>query len=168
MTAVIRVSAGLLLATALVACHRPAAHGDAQGNAGPAPATTAGLPGAAAPDAPVTLTMARARAYAQAMKNLVRAQEADPGIGDPAQNVATEDDARYAARLQASAKMRAAIEAAGLSTREFTRIGGTLRAALAVQGSGQLDAASEGVDPAAVEFVRQHDSELSALLDLPG
>lgn len=176
MTSLIRVSACLLVAFALVGCNQsgpavPATTTEAPADAATVPAASSetATP-AAADDAPITLTMDKAKAYAQALKNLAKAQEADPGL-DTAQNMSEEDVGQYAARLQASPKMRAAIEAAGLSTRDFARIGESLLSALMAQGAveaGHLDAVPEGIDPAAIAFVKQHKAELAALLGLRG
>lgn len=164
MSTVLRLSACLLIAASLVACNKsdPAAPaGDAVAPTGTnapsaetaAPATTDG--------ATVTLTMDKTRAYVQALKNLRAA-----GITDVAMD--PEDDmAQYEARLAAVPEVSAAIEKAGISIRDFARVGDLLIGAVMAQSAieaGQMKAPPEGMDPAAVEFVRQNKAEIHALL----
>ena len=178
MTPVLRLSACLLAAAALAACNKsepaaPATTTDAPttvpaASASQAPATQApAAPAAAEDDAHVTLDMGKVKTGMQAQKNLAHAVEADSTIGDPAQNASEENTTQYAARLAASPKMRAAIEAAGLSTRDFANIGDTLIGAMMTEGAlrgGQLKAIPDGIDPAAVEFVKQHEAEINAMM----
>lgn len=175
---VLRLSSCLLVAAALAACNKtePAAPADA---AQPPAATSAAPPAAASasqaatPPAaddttPVALDMDKVKAYMQALKNLAAAGKADPSMGDPAQNLSEENSEQYTARLEASAKMRAAIAAAGLSTRDFVRIGDTFLGAMMAEGAlegGQLKTLPDGIDPASVEFVKQHKAELQALMN---
>lgn len=174
MSIVLRLSACLLMTTALAACNKTeptaptaAATVDtpASAPATPASPSPAATP-AAADDAPVALDMGKVKAWMQAQTNLAMAAKADPAM-DPAQNISEENVAQYVARLDAAPRMRAAIEAAGLSTREFAHIGDTLLGAMmanaALQG-GQLKRIPGGIDPASVEFVKQHDAEIQALL----
>lgn len=173
MSPALRLSA-CVFTFALVACSPSAPPASAPADA-PA-ATTADAPPAAvaatpaptvATDAPLTLTMDKVEAYARALKNLAQAAKADPGMGDPAINISEEDTAQYAARLDASPKMRAAITDAGLSTGEFAHLGETLLSAMMAQGAldaGQLETLPEGIDPKSVEFVRQHQAEIRALM----
>ena len=173
MTQFVRLSACLLTFALLAACNRSgadaatAAPGSTAAPAAASVATPAPTTASTAADAaPVTLTMDKVRQYMDAQKNLARAVEADPSIGDPAENVSEEDTAKYAARLQASPKMRAAIEQAGLSTTDFANIGDTLVGAMMAEGalaSGQLKKIPDGIDPASVDFVKQHKAELDAL-----
>jgi len=110
--------------------------------------------------------MAKVQAYMAAVKNLAAAEKADPSL-DSAQNLSEEDTTQFIARLQGNAKMRAAIESAGLSTSEYAHIGDTLLGAMMAQGaveSGALKAIPDGIDPAAVEFVKQHKAELQAMM----
>ena len=110
--------------------------------------------------------MGKVKAWMQAQKNLAVAVKADPKL-DPAQNESEENVTQYAARLEADAKMRAAIEQAGLSTRDFARIGDTLLGALMTQAAlegGQLKKIPDGIDPASVEFVKQHKAEINGLM----
>lgn len=160
MSNVLRLSACVLLTCALVACTKtepttPASSTDT------APA---------ADDAHVALDMGKVKSWIEAQKNLAAATNADPSL-DPAQNISEEDGPKYVARLEASPKMRAAIEAAGLSVRDYAYISETLIGAMMAQGAveaGHLKTIPDGIDPAAVEFVKQHDSELQALLKQAG
>jgi hypothetical protein len=174
MTPFLRLACCLLVPAALAACNRNApATTDATP---PAPATTSAEPAAPAqpatpagsPDAAsVALTMEGVKAYGNALKSIAAAQKADPEMGDVAQDLSEEDSAQYTARLQANPKIRAAIEAAGLSVPDFVGIGDSLLGALMAQGaleSGQLKTLPEGIDPAAVEFVKQHKAEIQAAM----
>lgn len=170
MNTILRLSTCLLVSAALAACTA-----SETGAPATAPGAQAGSPTeqpeAAAPPggetARVTLTMANVRQYMQALKNLEQAAEADPSIGDPAMNISEENGAQYTARLQASVGLRTAIESAGLSAHEFASIGETLLSAMMAHGAveaGHLDVIPEGIDPAAVEFVKQNAAELKALM----
>ncbi|MGN6512580.1 MAG: hypothetical protein ACTHKZ_03280 [Lysobacteraceae bacterium] len=184
MSSILRLSACLLLIAGLAACHQdaPASSTDAAGPAASTPdaATTSAAPAATTDTTPaetsttgmgedlppIALTMDKVKAYLQAQKNLAQVEQADPAL-DAAQNASEEASAKYAARLQGNAKMRAAIEAAGLSTSDFARIGDALLGGMMTAGaleSGQLKKIPDGIDPASVEFVRQHKAELAALM----
>ena len=172
MSIVLRLSACLLLTATLAACNKtestaPTAVTDTPATppAAPAPQATA-TPTAAPDDAHVVLDMGKVKSWMQAQKNLALATKDDPTM-DPAQNVSEEDTAKYIARMEASPKMRAAIEAAGLSVRDYANITDTLLGAMMTQGAidaGQLKKVPDGIDPASVEFVKQHNAELQALL----
>ena len=173
MSTVLRLSCCLLVAATLVACNKsePAAPAAAPA----APASTASVTAAPVEPAPtqatadathVALSMDKVRTYVQALKNLAAAHKADPAV-DSAQDLSEEDNAKYRARLQADPKIRAAIEAAGMSTVEFADINAALIGAMMAQAAleaGQLKTLPEDVDPAAVEFVKQHKAELQALM----
>ena len=171
MSNVLRLSSCLLVAATLVACNQsepaaPAAATDAPASTASvtAPQAAATLPTADA--APVALSMDKVRTYVQALKNLAAAHKADPAV-DSAQNISEENAAQYRARLQADPKIRAAIEAAGMSTNDFASVGDALIGAMMAQAAleaGQLKTLPEDVDPAAVEFVKQHQAELQALM----
>lgn len=173
MSTVLRLSSCLLIAATLVACHQsesaaPAAADDAPAATASAPAPRAEpVPTSATADAAhVALTMDKVKTYVQALKNLGAAHKADPDV-DPAQDISEEDTAQFMARLQANAKTRAAIEAAGLSVSDFVRTGDTLIGAMmaeAALAAGQLKTLPEDVDPAAVEFVKQHQAEIQGLM----
>lgn len=180
MTSILRLSACLLMtATALAACNKsePAAPASTAATApaastGEAPTPTA--PATTAPTAddtaPVALDMGKVHAWIQAQKNLAAAEKADPKL-DAAQNISEENLTQYAARLEADKTIRTAIESAGLSVKEFARIGDTLLGAMMAQGAieaGQLKKIPDGIDPAAVEFVKQHKAELNAMMKEPG
>jgi hypothetical protein len=174
MTSFLRLASCLLILAALAACNKNApAATDAATPASAATTTEAAAPAqsatpAGSPDAaPVTLTMERVTSYTNALKSIAAAQKADPEMGDVAQDLSEEDSAQYTARLEADPKLRAAIEAAGLSVREFVGIGDTLLGAMMAQGAleaGQLKTLPEGIDPASVEFVKQHKAELKAVM----
>ena len=115
----------------------------------------------------VELTMAKVKAYFQVQRDLAVAASEDPGLGDLAMNISEEDTAQYAKRLEGSAKVRGVLADAGMSPGEFAQIGETLVSALTAQGAlevGQLDALPDGINPAAVEFVKQHKAEIDALM----
>lgn len=173
MSNVLRLSACVLLTCALVACTKtepttPASSTDTAPGARAASEPQKAAP--AADDAHVALDMGKVKSWIEAQKNLAAATNADPSL-DPAQNISEEDGPKYVARLEASPKMRAAIEAAGLSVRDYAYISETLIGAMMAQGAveaGHLKTIPDGIDPAAVEFVKQHDSELQALLKQAG
>lgn len=172
MSTVLRLSACLLMAASLVACNKsqPAASADAAETSAAAPQPETATP-VAADEATLTLTMDKVKAYVQTLKNVAAAVEADPGIGDPAINISEEDTAQYEARIAASPKLRAVVESAGLSTREFAQMGEVLLGAMMAHGAmeaGQLKTLPEGIDPATVEFVKQHKAEIEALMNEVG
>lgn len=181
MSNVLRLSSCLLLVTALAACSKsepvappadttqasaPAAAAPA--NAAPAPQAAPATPAtpAAADDESIALDMGKVHAYMQAQMNLAHAAETNPKMGDSAQNVSEENATQYAARLDADPAMHAAIASAGLSTRDFARIGDTLTGAMMTEGAletGQLKKIPDGIDPASVEFFKQHKAEINKL-----
>jgi hypothetical protein len=172
MSIVLRLSACLLMTAALAACNKsepvaPTAATDMPSTAPAAPTTQPPTPVATTTDdVHVALDMDKVKAYMQAQANLAHAAEADPAMGDPAQNLSEENTEQYIARMDANPKMRAAIEAAGLSPRDFANIGDTFLGAMMAQAaleSGQLKTLPEGIDPASVEFVKQHNAEIQAL-----
>ncbi|HSR65959.1 MAG TPA: hypothetical protein VLM17_10220 [Xanthomonadaceae bacterium] len=163
------------MTAALAACNKsgPAATTTAPADAPAASASAAPAPEAVATDAPaaddtapVSLDMGKVKAWVQAQKNLAALEKADPAL-DSAQNISEENTTQYVARLEANAKIRAAIESAGLSVRDYARIGDTLIGAMMAQGAveaGQLKKIPDGIDPAAVDFVKQHKAEIGALM----
>lgn len=179
MSNALRLSSCLLLVATLAACNKsePAAPADAAQASAPAataPASAASTAAVQAPataatpadDASVALDMDKVKAYMQAQMNLAHAAEANPKMGDPAQNMSEENVTQYAARLDADPTMHAAIASAGLSTRDFARIGDTLLGAMMTEGAlegGQLKKIPDGIDPASVEFVKQHKAEINKL-----
>ena len=173
MSNVLRLSSCLLVAATLVACNQsepaaPAAATDAPASTASvtAPQTAPAATPPTADAAPVALSMDKVRTYVQALKNLAAAHKADPAV-DSAQDISEENAAQYRARLQADPKIRAAIEAAGMSTNDFASVGDALIGAMMAQAAleaGQLKTLPEDVDPAAVEFVKQHQAELQALM----
>lgn len=179
MSNALRLSSCLLLVATLAACNKsePAAPADTAQASAPtatAPASAASTAAAQAPataatpadDESVALDMDKVKAYMQAQMNLAHAAEANPKMGDPAQNMSEENVTQYAARLDADPTMHAAIASAGLSTRDFARIGDTLLGAMMTEGAlegGQLKKIPDGIDPASVEFVKQHKAEINKL-----
>jgi len=62
--------------------------------------------------------------------------------------------------------MHAAIAQAGLTTRDFARIADTLTGAMMTEAAlegGQLNKLPDGIDPASVEFVKQHKAEIDKI-----
>jgi type IV secretory pathway VirB10-like protein len=177
MKSVLGLSACLLLTTALAACNKSEPAAPAATTATPATAPAASdsaapaMPAAPTPppaddNAPVSLDMRKIKTWMQAQKNLAEVEKADPSL-DAAQNASEENVTQYAERLKANAKMRAAIESAGLSTLDFARIGDTLIGAMMTEAAlkgGQLKKVPDGIDPASVEFVKQHDAEIKAMM----
>lgn len=169
MSNVLRLSACVLMTCALVACSKsapttPTSASDTAPSAQAAPESQKATP--AADGAHVVLDMGKVTAWVQAQKNLAAAIKGDPSL-DAAQNISEEDTPKYIARMEASPKMRAAIEAAGLSVRDYANITETLMGAMMAQGAveaGQLKAIPDGIDPASVEFVKQHNAEIQALM----
>lgn len=175
MSTALRLSACLLVAASLGACNdsgtaapeaSATAARDAASEAPSAPQAEAGA--AAAGEWSVSLSMDKVKAYAQALKNLQRVAQVDPATGDSETDQSSEESSeQFAERLAGNARLRAAIEGAGLSTIEFVRIGATLFAALMTQGmleAGQIKTLPEGTDPANIEFVRKHQDEIKALM----
>lgn len=172
MSQILRLTACLLTVVALAACNRsepaaPAATTDAPATSPAAPAAQLPVTAPAAEDdAHVTLDMAKVKAWIEAQKNLAAVEKANPTL-DAAQNASEENTTQYAARLAANEKFHAAIEAAGLSTHDFANIGDTLIGAMmaeaAIEG-GQLKTVPDGIDPASVDFVKQHEAEIQALM----
>jgi len=171
MTHSIRWPLALLALAVLSACNQSAPPTGATiaapvaTQATPAPATQP-QPAAAA-DATYALTMAHVEAYFEAQKQLALAAQADPTLEDLSMNVSREDGAQYAARLEANAKVRAIIDEAGLTTRDFALTGETLMVALTAQAaleSGMLKQIPDGLDPASVEFVKQNKAKIQGLM----
>lgn len=165
---------GLLALAVLSACNNTAAPTAAApdaatttASAAPATPDTVATPDSQASSDQLVLTMDKVTAYFKAQQAIGLAATGDPSLGDMAMNVSQEDSAQYAARLEANAKVRSIIAEAGLSPREFSFTGETLITALMAQGAleaGQLDAIPEGIDPASVEFVKQHKGEIESLM----
>ncbi|WP_133478499.1 hypothetical protein [Cognatilysobacter segetis] len=173
MSNVLRLSACLLVTCALVACSKTEPATPASGTDSAPGAQAAAEPQKAAPaadDAHVALDMGKVKSWIEAQKNLAAAEKGDPSL-DAAQNISEEDGPKYIARLEASPKIRAAIEAAGLSVRDYANITETLIGAMMAQGAveaGQLKTIPDGIDPASVEFVKQHGAEIQALMKQAG
>ena len=112
------------------------------------------------------LTMDNVHAMMKAQVALAAAEKADPTL-DSAMNISEENDAQYVARLESTPKVRAAIEAAGMSVRDYAytaqSLVGTMMAVGAVE-AGQLKEIPEGVNPRNVEFVKAHRAELEKMM----
>ena len=168
MTTTLRLSACLLIAASLGACDKsepPAPAAPASEAAAPASTDAPAVEENAAPTATdastVTLTMDKAEAYVQALKNL-----RDLGVDSVAVEPG-ETTAQFEARLASVPQVSAAIEDAGMSVSEFARFGDVFIGAVMAQGAieaGQMQAPPEGLE-AAVEFVAQHKAEVHALLN---
>lgn len=171
MTHSIRWPLALLALAVLSACNQSAPPTE---STTAAPAATEATPAPAAQsqptasaDADYELTMAHVEAYFEAQKKLALAAQADPTLEDLSMNVSREDSGQYAARLESNAKVRAIIDEAGLSTRDFALTGETLISALMAQAaleSGMLKELPDGLDPASVEFVKQNKAKIEGLM----
>lgn len=163
-----RLSFPLLFVLVLASCSRT-----------PVPAHVASTPAPPAPveavaasleDAGFELTLDRVERFFAALPALAAVAESDPSL-DPAIDASEEDLDRYAARLQDTPALRAAIEASGLSTREYALTSAHLMGALMAQGaldSGLLATLPEGIPQRDVDFVRTHKARIAALSAPPG
>lgn len=167
----------IALVVALAACAQPS---DTTPANDAAPASTAAAPSVATvAQAPAVetdaespddyeLTMANIERWMAAQKNLAALVAADPAIEDEtAMNISEEDSAQYAARMEASPKMRAAITQAGMSTHDFALTGEALTSTMMAVGAvdaGALKDIPEGLNPQNVEFYRSHKAEIEAKL----
>jgi hypothetical protein len=148
-----------VLVLALAACSKPAPTTDAA-----APAATVSQ--APAEDADVELTMDKVEAWIAASKNLAAAEQADASL-DSAMNASEEDGVQYAARLESTPKLRAAIEQAGMSARDYALVSESLVASLMAVGAveaGALKEIPEGMNPKHIEFVRAHRAEIETMM----
>ena len=164
MTAKLPLSLAVLLALSACAKQETPAT-DAPAAATPAPAAAVAKADNAA-DAGFELTMAKVDGFLAASKNLAAVEQADASL-DSAMNASTEDGAAYAARLEASPKLREAIEQAGLSTRDYALTTESLFAtlmAVGAQEAGMLKDIPAGIDPRHVEFVKANRAELERKL----
>jgi hypothetical protein len=170
---VLRLFAGVLVIASLTACNRTeptqaSAAGAPAGEAAPAASPADSAATAPADTRASALTMDKVRAFVRALENLGKINETDAASGDPASEQQSEESReQYAARLAANAKVRGAIEDAGMSTEEFAYLSEMLPAAMIVDTSmaaGQMKAVPEGTDPAAAEFVKRNRKEVGALV----
>lgn len=162
-----------VLVLALAACNKPAPTTDAAAPAStvapaatvePAPAATVSQ--ASAEDAGVELTMDKVEAWIAASKNLAAAEQADASL-DSAMNASEEDSVQYASRLESTPKLRAAIEQAGMSARDYALVSESLVASLMAVGAveaGALKEIPEGMNPRHIEFVRAHRAEIETMM----
>jgi len=167
------LSAALVLA--LAACNKPADTATASADV----ATTATVVAAPAAEPAVAqapadsgsivtydLTMDNVHAMMKAQVALAAVEKADPTL-DSAMNISEENDAQYVARLESTPKVRAAIEAAGMSVRDYAytaqSLVGTMMAVGAVE-AGLVKEIPEEVNPRNVEFVKAHRAELEKMM----
>jgi hypothetical protein len=160
------------LVLALAACNKSADTTTASADvatatvAAAADATVAQAPADAGSIDTYDLTMDNVHAMMKAQVALAAAEKADPTL-DSAMNISEENDAQYVARLESTPKVRAAIEAAGMSVRDYAytaqSLVGTMMAVGAVE-AGQLKEIPEGVNPRNVEFVKAHRAELEKMM----
>ena len=116
------------------------------------------------------LTMANVDAWMHAQKALGEAVKKDPSL-DPAMNISEENDAQYVARLEASPALKAAIESAGMSVRDYAYTSQSLVATLMAVGAveaGQLKEIPEGINPRNVDFIKAHRAEIEARMKAMG
>lgn len=163
------------LVLALAACNKPADTATASADV----ATAATVAAAPAADATVAqapadagsidtyeLTMDNIHAMMKAQVALAAAEKADPTL-DSAMNISEEDDAQYVARLESTPKVRAAIEATGMSVRDYAytaqSLVGTMMAVGAVE-AGLVKEIPAEVNPRNVEFVKAHRAELEKMM----
>lgn len=162
MNAVLRLSGCLLIAASLVACNQSGSPEPAAEVAAPERSDVPAVEGTsadAAIESDVTLTMPRVRTYVQAVKNLRAIGVEDIARGD------RETQAEFEARLSAT-EASAAIGQAGMSVSEFANVGDLFLGAVTAQqliDAGQLPAPPAGLE-GAVDFVRQNQSEIDALM----
>ena len=165
------LSLSLAVTLALAACAKtetPATDATASNATAVAPAAPTAPVAPEAPVAPaasaadVELTMAKVDAWFAASKNLAIAEQSDASL-DSAMNASEEDGAKYAARLEATPKLREAIEEAGMSTRDYALTSEALVSTLMAVGAvdaGLLKEIPAEIDPQHVEFVKQHRAEI--------
>lgn len=131
-----------------------------------APGTALAADAGGDPTADYTLTMDKVDRYFAALRAFAALAKADPAMEDATtMNASQEDGLRFAARLEGNPAVAAALDEAGISARDYALTNELLVAALMAQGmveSGALDAIPEGLNPHAVEFVKQHQAELTA------
>jgi hypothetical protein len=111
------------------------------------------------------LTMERIDAMLVAQSYLAAAVKDDPSLDAAMKAASGEDGVRYAARLEATPALRAAITKAGLSTRDYALTSEALMTALVTQEAitaGRLKAIPNGVNRQNVYFVRENKDALAA------
>jgi len=116
------------------------------------------------------LTMADVRKFAAANANLAKHPKVEQGDDDAEDENESLDE--MAARIESNPVARKAVEAAGLSARQYVVITMALfQASLAQyavdQGADPGKVAGEtGVNPANIRFVKEHKAELEQMKDL--
>ena len=121
------------------------------------------------------LSMAAVNKYAQAARSLKRLEKEQPDLaldeGEDEDDDAADSDSidSMAAHLQSIPQARAAIEAAGLSTREFVVIplalfqAGMAQYAIEQGADPKKVMADAHIHPANIDFIKKHKAELEAL-----
>lgn len=131
-----------------------------------APETAPAADAGSDPTAGYTLTMDKVDRYFEAVRAFAALAKADPAMEDATtMNASQEDGLQFAARLEGNPTVAAALDKAGISARDYALTNELLIAALMAQGmveSGALDKIPDGLNPQAVEFVKQHQAELTA------
>ncbi|MCC8363977.1 hypothetical protein LK996_12935 [Lysobacter sp. A6] len=162
------LSLSFAMTIALAACAKtetPAADATASNATAAAPAAPTAPVAPEAPAAPagdIELTMAKVDAWLAASKNLAIAEQSDASL-DSAMNASEEDSAKYAARLEATPKLREAIEEAGMSTRDYALTSEALVSTLMAVGAvdaGLVKEIPAEIHPQHVEFVKAHRAEI--------
>lgn len=120
-----------------------------------------------------TLTMERVEAWSRASQNLQRLAEEDPALAErwDAENADAESFDEMIAQIEAEPRARAAVEEAGISVRDYVLTTMALLQAMFAQAAMDMtqDApVPEGVNPANVQFVRDHQAEIQALFEAAG
>jgi len=149
---------------ALAACNKPAdsISPPAVTVAPAAAATVSQAPADAGSIDTFDLTMDNVDRMLRAQVALGAATKADPSL-DPAMNISEENDAQFVARLESTPALKAAIESAGMSVRDYAYTSQSLVATMMAVGAvqaGQLKDIPEGVNPRNVEFMKAHQAEI--------
>jgi hypothetical protein len=118
-----------------------------------------------------TLTMAGVEGWRRASQNLQRLADEDPALAETWQteNNDTSTIGDMIDRIENERRARQAIEEAGISVRDFVLTTFALVQAMFAQAAVEMgQALPEGVNPANVEFVREHRAELEAMFEEVG
>jgi hypothetical protein len=118
------------------------------------------------------MTMDQVDRYLAAAKALDAAAESDPSLEDVGSvNVSTENEAQHAARIAANPKAVALLVQAGTTPAEYARMTQLLPAAFFAYGmleAGQIKEVPEGIDPALIEFMKAHGTEIAEKMKANG
>jgi hypothetical protein len=176
MTSSLRLALALAAMTATTACNRDAAPTASAPAASAAPATPAAAPTVAAPPTDAgsqSMTMEQVDRYLAAAKALDAAAKTDASLEDVGSvNVSEENSqAQHVARIEANPKAVALLAQAGTTPAEYARMTQLLPAAFFAYGmleSGQIKTVPEGIDPALIEFMKAHGTEIAAKMKAAG